>query len=91
MPMDTLLAQYPYNDNMWIFFKKARWEYRFCWLPTRCLLTKKQLWLKRAYRGEACYHEIFGSHPICENNWISKEKFVILALEGKIISEIKEG
>jgi hypothetical protein len=31
----------------------ANWEWTFAWLPHKCQLTDKRIWLKYAYRGIA--------------------------------------
>lgn len=35
------------------FLRSAVWEWTFAWLPHKCQLTKKLIWLKYAYRGES--------------------------------------
>ena len=37
------------------FYYKATWSRKFAWLPHRCELTKKIIWLQSAYRGIAGY------------------------------------
>lgn len=35
------------------FYDRVRWEYKFCIIPRKCMLTDKWLWLTYAYRGIA--------------------------------------
>jgi len=34
------------------FNKRAIWNWEFAWLPHKCELSGKRIWLKYAYRGE---------------------------------------
>lgn len=57
------------------------WKLKLCWLPKKCFLTGKDLWGKRAYRGERW---ITGpGEPIVEYYWIEKHQFMFWNLKGK--------
>jgi hypothetical protein len=76
MPMDSLLT----DDQF--FYKKADWYYKFAWLPHRCNLSNKRIWLKKAYRGIAMYTG--PGDPIFEYKWVSREEFIMARIKGKI-------
>jgi len=80
MPLDTLGYQ-PKMDN-WHFYKKATWYYKFAWLPHKCQLSGKRIWLKTAYRGMAVYTG--PGDPVYEYKWLTKEDFMLARLRGKI-------
>lgn len=39
----------------WIFLKKAKWKESFALFPHRCRISKRWIWLKKAYKGVATY------------------------------------
>ena len=39
------------------FADNAVWSWQFAWLPHRCELSNKLIWLKYAYRGEAIIND----------------------------------
>ena len=57
-----------------VFLRKAVWKYEFAFLPHRCRISKKIIWLKKAYKGTATYPKVgyptFGL-PITETHWHS--------------------
>ena len=34
------------------FNRRAHWSYKFAWLPHKCELSGKTIWLKYGYKGE---------------------------------------
>lgn len=51
----------------WTFLRKAKWKETFAILPHRCRISKRWIWLKKAYRGVA-YYEGPGT-PVTETHW----------------------
>jgi hypothetical protein len=80
MPLDSIVYQLLIND--WHFYKKAVWYYKFAWLPHRCNITNRRIWLTCAYQGIAVYTG--PGEPVFEKKWIGKEEFMIARLKGKI-------
>jgi hypothetical protein len=64
------------------FKDRAVWYRKFAWLPHRCFLTNKVLWLQFAYEGTAMW---FGpGSPIFEHRWVSQSQFLFAKLKGKL-------
>jgi len=60
------------------FFQNANWEYKFTYLPKKCIISKRILWLKKAYCGTRI---ITGpAILIREKKWLSKEEYMLKAL-----------
>jgi hypothetical protein len=79
MPLDNRMYV-NHNDEM--FYQRAVWYLKFCWLPTRCALTNRLLWCTFAYQGTVMY-----SGPgscVFEHKWIGKKDFLFAKLAGKI-------
>ena len=43
------------QDMLGMYYNRAKWELKFCWIPKRCLVSNKRIWLEFAYRGRAAY------------------------------------
>lgn len=56
------------------------WELRFCWLPKRCAISKRHIWLKRAYRGRRVI--IGPGEPVFLYWWHDKNEHLIWKLKG---------
>ena len=63
--------------------KTRDWEYKFCFLPYKCLETGKLLWLQYAYRGRK-YRRYDIEHVLLTDKWMCKEEFIILRLMDKV-------
>lgn len=62
------------------FFKRAYFEYKWCFLPRRCASSNKLLWMTIAVRGTQI---ITGpGEPAVIVNWIDRNEFLILRLKG---------
>ena len=76
---------YGYNPHsrdvvLWHFYKKASWELKFAFLPKRCAITNKLIWLKYAYCGTALWRS--GDYDfIREVNWHGKDEHIIWELK----------
>jgi hypothetical protein len=80
MPLDDMGYQPLFSQRE--FFKKADWQLKFALWPTKCYLSNKKIWLKRAYRG---VRVITGpGDPVYEYKWLTKESFTVAALGGII-------
>lgn len=66
----------------WHFYKSASWHYTVAWLPCRCDISGKILWLKKAYQGTATYHG--PGTPVYEYRWIDRDQFLLEKLKGTI-------
>lgn len=69
-----------YGDNMWKH-SNVQWEYKFCWFPKRCHLSRNQLWLKMAYCGTIMIKNGSGN-PIVEYCWHDTNEHLIWLLKG---------
>lgn len=51
----------------WLFLKTAKWKETFAFLPHQCRISKRWIWLKKAYKGIATY--TLGKVPVIETCW----------------------
>jgi hypothetical protein len=65
-----------------LFYDRAVWHIRFSWLPRRCALSGKSLWLTRAYQGTAMWSGV--SEPVHEHKWVERGEFLFRRLKGSI-------
>lgn len=80
MPLDGFVHRPSVYDNE--FYRRSRWQFKFVLWPTRCDLSKRRLWLKKAYCGTRI---ITGpGEPIYEHRWLSKESFMKAVFKGVI-------
>jgi hypothetical protein len=64
------------------FWSRADWYCKFVWWPRRCEISKKRIWLKRAYKG---IQMITGpGDPVFVVKWVTKEEFLFQRLKGNI-------
>ena len=61
------------------FYKMATWTEQFAWWPHRCELTRKIIWLQRAYCG--CVRWSDGWHTP-EYRWHDRHEHLIWTLKG---------
>lgn len=76
---------YHTNDSIWrtgLFYSKATWTLSFAFLPKKCNITKKVIWLKYAYKGTALIRRADDLVP--EVKWHTKAEHLIWLLKGKI-------
>lgn len=73
MPLDN-------NFGDKIFYSKVNWDRKFSWLPHRCQLTDKILWLQMAIRGTSVYHGSPGN-PFVEHRWHDSREHLIWLLK----------
>lgn len=63
----------------WYLKRISDWKLKFCFLPHRCALSKKRLWLTRAYKG---IQVITGpGDPVIDVYWVDKEEFILWQLK----------
>jgi hypothetical protein len=54
--------------KIWLFLRKAKWKETFAILPHRCRISKRIIWLKKAYKGVAIYE--YDYRPdLTETHW----------------------
>lgn len=78
MPMDTLMNYDPLGS----FKHKAIWYVKFAWLPHRCCISGKRIWLKKAYKGTAMWTG--PGDPVFQHEWVLKEQYLFAKLRGQI-------
>ena len=62
------------------FYLKAQWELKFAFLPKRCAITKRLIWLEYAYCGTALWRS--GDWDfVREVYWHSKDEHLIWELK----------
>ena len=42
-----------YGEGLWS--KRAQWSLCFCWIPRKCAISGKWIWLDLAYHGQLMY------------------------------------
>lgn len=70
MVLDT---KYTWDPHAY-FNDRAIWAWEFAWLPHRCELSKKLIWLKYAYRGEARLGDYMDPRDI---RWRTNEEHIL--------------
>jgi hypothetical protein len=60
------------------FFKEAKWELKFTYMPHRCCFSNRLIWLKYGYRGKA--QNVYENFP--EIRWATIEDLMINKLKG---------
>lgn len=64
------------------FWDKALWYLKFAWWPQRSEISKKRIWLKKAYRGTRL---ITGpGEPVIEHRWLTKEEYIFGKIKGTL-------
>lgn len=65
----------------WFYRRCVGWELTVAWLPKRCDLTGRRIWLKEAWRGTSV---LTGpGESIIEHRWHDKDEHLIFLLKGK--------
>ena len=65
------------------FYKRATWQYAFAWLPHRCFVTGRWLWLTQALRARAEWRR-GDDHFVTEDRWFDRYEALLLKLKGII-------
>jgi hypothetical protein len=72
-PLDSLFgAQHS-------FYLKANWQLVFAWMPHRCVISNRIIWLRYGYMGEARWMST--GKDIVEYNWHTVEEHLIWRLK----------
>ena len=61
-----------------MFYHWAVWTREFVWLPHRCDITKRIIWLQRAYRGRAVWGP---GNNVVETRWHTSDEHLIYLLK----------
>ena len=80
----TMAKIYHIDRKVWqlgYFYEKAKWQLSFAFLPHRCFITKKLIWLKYGYKG--CAHYRRENTFVPEYRWHDKSQHLIWLLKGK--------
>lgn len=72
VPLDSIHGAREY------FYQRARWKLAFAWLPHRCAISNRLIWLKFAYLGEARWHG--PGDDAVEYNWHESTEHLIWCL-----------
>jgi len=59
------------------------WILTFCFWPRRCFISKKWIFLQKAYKGKAYIYNYRGPEGTSETYWVSKAEFIVWKLTGK--------
>ena len=62
------------------FRDRAQWTGEFAWLPHRCDITKRIIWLQWAYRGRAVWTG--PGDDAVETRWHDRHEHLIYTLKG---------
>jgi len=63
----------------YFFYKMATWTLEFAWLPHRCDVTRRIIWLQHAYRGCVRWSD---NWITTEYRWHDRHEHLIYALKG---------
>jgi hypothetical protein len=66
-------------DNDISFYRKAIWREQFAWMPKRCNLSNKRIWLKKCMMGVAMYTG--PGDPVFEFKWHDMKEHVFWMLK----------
>jgi hypothetical protein len=70
-------------DDHWVLYNRTtQWKLVFSFLPRRCKITKRRMWLEQCYRG---FTFIAGpGDPVEEYVYLTTETFIVESLAGRI-------
>ncbi len=74
MPLDNMIL----IGNK-LFYSRAEWTRTFAWLPHRCHLSNRIIWLKMAYRGIVTYLD--PGVPMVQYIWHHEHEHLIWLLK----------
>ncbi len=63
-----------------LLLQKAKWRRCFSWVPHKCKLSNKLIWLSWAYKGTVIYTG--PGEPVIEFYWIKQNEFLIAQIKG---------
>ena len=64
------------------FLNRAKWKLTFAWVPHRCYLSSKWIWLGLGYQGTAVWTG--PGEAVFETHWLTKEEFLVGILKGRL-------
>ena len=70
------MAQWDSHES---FYRRAVWVKRFAWLPKRCNITGRRLWLKKAMMGVAMWTG--PGDPVFEFRWHDAKEHIFWRLK----------
>lgn len=76
MPLDSRMSE---RFSRMYFYHRAGWCERFVWLPRRCELSGRIIWLRRAYRGTVLWHG--PGTPTIETVWHDRSEHLVWILK----------
>ena len=78
MPLDSL-GHDSYDDFYRNWYLGA--ELKFVWIPEKCNLTGKRIWLKKAYRLTVISRYTGPEEPIYDHRWHDKNTHIMWLLK----------
>jgi hypothetical protein len=75
MPLDSKFGDNLFNS------KCLGWERAFAWLPHRCEISKRIIWMKYAYVGTAIYVNPLTNGLAFEHRWHHKNAHLVWLLK----------
>jgi hypothetical protein len=78
MPLDKHMYQSRRED----FKNRALWYVEFAWLPKRCWISNRLIWLEKAYQGTAMWTG--PGEPIFEYHWVNKDEYLVAKIKGTL-------
>ena len=81
LEIDYKYTTMPLDNNFGdkIFHSKVVWNTEFAWLPHRCQLSNRIIWLEFAVRGTAIYTG--PGEPVIEHRWYNSQQHLIWLLK----------
>ena len=73
------MAFYYDNNDDWFYSRCLGWKLKFAFLPKKCILSGKTIWLEYAYVGLAMFTG--PGEPIFETNWHKKDEHLLWLLK----------
>jgi len=74
-------------DKMF-FYKNAKWKLEFAWIPKRCAISKKLIWLETGYKGVFIWNQLvdmgMNKLELKESRWLTKREFIFGKIKGTI-------
>ena len=70
------------DDHWTLYNRTTQWKLVISFLPRRCKITNRSIWLEQCYRG---FTFISGpGDPVEQYVYLSKETFIVESLAGRI-------
>jgi hypothetical protein len=81
MPLDKRMYRSMYRSET-AFIDRALWYVKFAWIPRRCWISNRIIWLEKAYHGTAMWTG--PGEPVFEYHWVNKDEYLVAKIKGTI-------